>query len=92
MQKEILDETRERARSGKGAIPEEKLRCIWFYTPIVWDYFLINWLEDEWKMVIPMTMDGYYVAKPIDTSSHDPWDSREVTGLYTYGEAGAWDR
>ena len=69
LQKEILDETRERARSGKGAIPEEKLRCIWFYTPIVWDYFLINWLEDEWKMVIPMTMDGYYVAKPIDTSS-----------------------
>lgn len=71
LQKAILDDAKERAEKGIGIIPEEKIRCVWFYATVIWDYTLFNWLEDEWKLVIPITLDSYHLAQPIDTSSPD---------------------
>lgn len=66
--KASLDELKGRIDRGETAVPEEKVRVIWFYYPIFWDTELTAWM-DEMGAVTPHGMVSHFRVEPVDTSS-----------------------
>ena len=66
--KASLDTLKARLDKGETAVPEEKVRVVWFYYPVFWDGGLSRWMA-EMGAVIPVGLIGYYPAEPIDTST-----------------------
>lgn len=65
----VRDDVKERIAKGETAVPEEKLRVIWFYMPIIYDMAIGAWLEDEMGVVSPVSFWDYTKVEPIDTST-----------------------
>lgn len=69
--KEVLDDTTERLRRGEGAVPEEKIRAIWYDVGHLWARLTFDWMEKEWGAVVVMDLQAYQSVSYIDTSSYD---------------------
>ena len=68
--KDVITDAEALIKQGKGAVPEEKIRILWFDVlsmGITMDLF--PWLEDEWGAVVVMDMFGYAPYSQIDTTS-----------------------
>lgn len=74
--KASLDTLKACIADGETAVPDEKVRVIWFYFPVFWDGGLSNWMA-EMGAVIPVGLIGYYPAEPVDTSTPESI----ITGL-----------
>ena len=66
-----LDALKALVANGETAVPEETVRVIWNYLPVLWDTELFNWMAAEFGAVIPsgMTSWSWMLAEPIDTST-----------------------
>ena len=59
-------------REGKGKVPKERIRLLWFdVASLELSFDLFPWLEQEWGAVVVMDMFGYCPYTPIDTSNED---------------------
>ncbi len=70
--KDVLEDAESLIKQGKGAVPKEKIRLLWFDVlslGITMDLF--PWLEEEWGAVIVMDMFGYAPYSQLDTTSMD---------------------
>jgi benzoyl-CoA reductase subunit B len=69
---EWADDAKERALRGEAAADEERIRAIWFGSPIWHNISFYDWMESELGMVIPIDMFSYVVPDMyIDTSDHE---------------------
>lgn len=66
--KDLLDRVKRDVAEGKTAVPDEKVRVIWFHFPVGWDTTLMKWMGELGAVVPYVEMDGYH-AEPVDTSS-----------------------
>ena len=66
--KALLDRVKQDVAEGKAAVPDEKMRVIWFHFPVGWDTGLIKWMGELGAAVPYVEMDGYH-AEPVDTTS-----------------------
>lgn len=69
--KEVLDDTTERVKSGNGAMPEEKIRVLFYDLGHTWARLTYDWMEKEWGAVVVMDLNSYQPVSYIDTSSYD---------------------
>lgn len=70
--KAVLEDAESLIRQGRGAVPEEKVRLLWFdVLSLGITMNLFPWLEQEWGAVIVMDMFGYYPYSLIDTTNMD---------------------
>jgi benzoyl-CoA reductase/2-hydroxyglutaryl-CoA dehydratase subunit BcrC/BadD/HgdB len=67
----LVDITRQQIREGKGLVPDERIRLLWFDIPALWLSELTWWLREEWGACIVMDMMGYMPHTLIDTSSEE---------------------
>ncbi|MHA1270291.1 MAG: 2-hydroxyacyl-CoA dehydratase subunit D [Candidatus Helarchaeota archaeon] len=63
-------------KQGKGATElmynkEEKIRMVWVYIPIFWDFLLYDWMERRYGAVCVTDLMGYNYTQPVDTSSEE---------------------
>ena len=63
--------TEQQVREGKGYVPNERIRLLWFDVPALWLSELTKWLKEEWGACIVMDMMGYASHTLIDTSSEE---------------------
>jgi len=64
-----LDVLKAQVAGGATAVPEEKIRVIWNYLPVLWYRELFDWMATELGAVIPTGMTSWYSFEPIDTST-----------------------
>lgn len=70
--KAVLEDAESLIRQGRGAVPEEKIRILWFdVLSLEITMELFPWLEQEWGAVVVMDMFGYAPYSLIDTTSSD---------------------
>ena len=67
----LLAESEQRVREGKGWLENEKIRLLWFDLRPTWAGELAPWLEQEWNTNVVMDMFSYCPYTQIDTSSED---------------------
>ncbi|MHA1264030.1 MAG: 2-hydroxyacyl-CoA dehydratase subunit D [Candidatus Helarchaeota archaeon] len=48
---------------------EEKIRVVWIYIPIFWDFLLYDWMARKFGAVIVQDLMGYHLGQPIDLSN-----------------------
>jgi len=64
----------DKVKKGDGAVPEEKIRYLWFdILPVAFSHEILPWLESEFGAVMAMDMFGNFPYTTIDTS-----DEREM--------------
>ncbi|MDY6833360.1 MAG: 2-hydroxyacyl-CoA dehydratase family protein [Chloroflexota bacterium] len=66
--KAVHDQIKDRVNRGETAIPEEKLRAIFFHLMPSWDQALVFWLGQQGVAIPFMVFDDYRV-EPVDTST-----------------------
>jgi len=64
-----LDALKERIARGETAVPEEKVRVVWNYLPVLWDPALFDWMAQEFGAVTPVAMGSWEHHEPVDTST-----------------------
>ena len=64
-----LDPLKARVANGESAVPEENIRVVWNYLPILWDRTLPDWMIEEFGAVTPVGMGSWRQFEPIDTST-----------------------
>jgi benzoyl-CoA reductase/2-hydroxyglutaryl-CoA dehydratase subunit BcrC/BadD/HgdB len=69
--RKLVDITRQQIAEGRGIVPDERIRLLWFDVPALWLSELTAWLRDEWGACIVMDMMGYLPHTLIDTSSEE---------------------
>jgi hypothetical protein len=69
----LRDDAEEAVRAGRGALDDEKHRVLWYYTPIVFDFEMHNWLAEKFNAVVvtDLLSSGSFRQDPIDTTSLD---------------------
>ncbi len=70
--RDVIADAEALVKQGKGAVPDEKIRLLWFDVlslGITMDLF--PWLEEEWGAVIVMDMFGYAPYSQLDTTNMD---------------------
>lgn len=67
--KSVLDQIKDRVAKGETAVPDEKVRVIWFQLPVFWDTTLMTWMATELGAVTPFVLFDDYRVEPVDTSS-----------------------
>jgi len=74
--KQMLDVAQRNFKQGKGLVPNEKHRVIFWNTPPLVAADLFHWLELEYQTVVLMDMVTYNRHPIIDTSSEEAmmWD------------------
>ncbi|MBA7597680.1 hypothetical protein ES703_04686 [subsurface metagenome] len=63
-----LDALKARVANGETAVPEEKVRVVWNYLPVLWSPALFNWMA-EMGAVIALAIYDWTSFEPIDTST-----------------------
>jgi len=69
--RDLVADAEERVRTKKGAIPNERIRVIWYDFRGVWRFELGFWMEQEWGAIVIMDIWSDCTMTPIDTSSYD---------------------
>jgi benzoyl-CoA reductase/2-hydroxyglutaryl-CoA dehydratase subunit BcrC/BadD/HgdB len=64
-----LDALKARIARGEKAVPEEKVRVVWNYLPVIWDIALFDWMAGEFGAVTPVAMGSWEHHEPVDTST-----------------------
>ena len=66
-------EARERIARGEWAVPGgERIRAIWYQNPMWFDLQFYDWLESEFRLVVPMDVFGYHAPEGLmDLTSVD---------------------
>lgn len=64
-----LDALKARIARGEKAVPEEKVRVVWNYLPVLWDPWLFDWMAQEFGAVTPVSMGSWEQHEPVDTST-----------------------
>ena len=64
-----LDDLKAKVANGETAVPEEKVRVVWNYLPVLWNLGLFDWMAQEFGTVIPITICDWTSFEPIDTST-----------------------
>jgi len=64
-----LDDLKAQIAKGETAVPEEKVRVIWNYLPVLYAPALFNWMATELGAVTPVAMGSWEHHEPIDTST-----------------------
>jgi benzoyl-CoA reductase/2-hydroxyglutaryl-CoA dehydratase subunit BcrC/BadD/HgdB len=68
----LRDDAVEAVREGRGAVPEEKHRVLWYYVPVTFDFEMYSWLEETFQSVVIMDLlTSFYREEPIDTTNVD---------------------
>ena len=67
--KAVLDDIKARVARGETAVPDEKVRVIWFQLPVFWDTTLMSWMATELGAVTPFVLYDDYRVEPVDTST-----------------------
>ncbi len=68
---DLIAATERKVRDGIGAVPEEKIRLLWFDLRPLWIHEFASWLEKEWGAVIIMDMFTYNPYTLVDTSTEE---------------------
>ena len=68
--REALADATERVKRGESAVPEERLRMLWYDLGIFF-FPIYQWLEKEWGTVVVMDLTSYVPEIYIDTSSYE---------------------
>jgi benzoyl-CoA reductase/2-hydroxyglutaryl-CoA dehydratase subunit BcrC/BadD/HgdB len=70
---EFLRDDAERAvAEGRGGVPEERHRVLWYNVPVTFDLGLHPWLEERFKVVVLLDqLTSFCREDPIDTTSLD---------------------
>jgi benzoyl-CoA reductase subunit B len=67
----VLNGAKRKMKQGKGALREEKVRCLWLYTGVYFDLsFFLHW-TNQIGMSVTMDILSYFPIEPIDTTSMD---------------------
>ncbi|MEX2752447.1 MAG: 2-hydroxyacyl-CoA dehydratase subunit D [Candidatus Freyarchaeota archaeon] len=69
--KKMRNQAAEKVKKKEGVVPEEKIRAVWLYTHVFFSPDLFNWMAEKFGAVVVMDMLGYFITKPINTSSTD---------------------
>ena len=69
--RKLIEITRQQLKEGRGIVPNERIRLLWFDIPALWLSELTGWLKEEWGACIVMDMMGYAPHTLIDTSSEE---------------------
>jgi benzoyl-CoA reductase subunit B len=69
--RKLVDITRQQITEGRGIVPDERIRLLWFDVPALWLSELTEWLKEEWGACIVMDMMGYSPHTLIDTSTEE---------------------
>ncbi len=68
----LRDDAIAMVKQGKGALSEEKHRVLWYYTPVVYDFELQEWLGNTLGAISVLdVLSGYLRQEPIDTKDLD---------------------
>ena len=68
----LRDDAALAVREGRGAVPEEKIRVLWYYVPVTFDFDLPTWLEESFGAVVITDMLSSFLRQdPIDTRNVD---------------------
>jgi benzoyl-CoA reductase/2-hydroxyglutaryl-CoA dehydratase subunit BcrC/BadD/HgdB len=68
----LRDDAAQAVAEGRGAVPEERHRVLWYWVPVTFDLGMYAWLEENFKVVVIMDMlCSYFREDPIDTTSLD---------------------
>ncbi len=68
----LRDDAAARVAAGRGAIPDERYRVLWYYVPVTFDFELATWLEETFgAVVITDALSSFLRADPVDTSDFD---------------------
>jgi benzoyl-CoA reductase/2-hydroxyglutaryl-CoA dehydratase subunit BcrC/BadD/HgdB len=68
----LRDDAAEAVKEGRGAIPDEKHRVLWYYVPVAFDFEMYAWLEEKFKAAVIVDMlSSFFRQDPIDTTSVD---------------------
>jgi benzoyl-CoA reductase/2-hydroxyglutaryl-CoA dehydratase subunit BcrC/BadD/HgdB len=66
----VLNSAKKKIKKGKGALPNEKIRCLMIYTSIYFDEKFNDWLEENGIALI-MDILSYFPLVPVDTTDVD---------------------
>ena len=66
----VLNSAKKKMKKGKGALKNEKIRCLMLYTSIYFDRDFNDWLEENGVSLI-MDILSYFPLTPVDTTSVD---------------------
>jgi len=64
-----LDMMKAQIANGEKAVPEEKVRVIWNYLPVLYAPTLFNWIAQEFGAVTVAAMGSWEQHEPVDTST-----------------------
>jgi benzoyl-CoA reductase/2-hydroxyglutaryl-CoA dehydratase subunit BcrC/BadD/HgdB len=68
--KKVVANAEKRVKAKQGMAAGERIRVLWFdILPILWQFDISPWLEQEWGVNIVMNMFGYTPYEPIDTKN-----------------------
>jgi len=66
----VLNSAKKKVKKGKGAVPNEKIRCLMLYTSVYFDDKFNDWLEEN-GVALLMDILSYFPLTYIDTTSTD---------------------
>jgi len=71
--RKLVANAEKRVKAGvSGVAGGEKIRMLWFdLLPLLWQFDIQPWLEEEWGVNIVMNMFGFTPYEPIDTKNED---------------------
>ncbi|MFC2000873.1 2-hydroxyacyl-CoA dehydratase family protein, partial [Chloroflexota bacterium] len=69
--RDLVADAELRVREGRGEIPNQRIRLLWFDFLPIWFPFLAPWLEQEWGVSVTVNMLSYCPYTLIDTSTED---------------------
>jgi benzoyl-CoA reductase/2-hydroxyglutaryl-CoA dehydratase subunit BcrC/BadD/HgdB len=68
----LCDDGAQAVAEGRGAVPDERHRVLWYNVPVTFDLGLHQWLEESFKVVVLMDQLACFCREdPIDTTSLD---------------------
>ncbi len=68
----LRDDATAAVKEGRGAVPEEKHRVLWYYVPVTFDFELATWLEDSFgAVVITDLLSSFLREETVDTTDLD---------------------
>jgi benzoyl-CoA reductase/2-hydroxyglutaryl-CoA dehydratase subunit BcrC/BadD/HgdB len=69
----LRDDAEAAVREGRGALAAEKHRVLWYYTPVIFDFEMHEWLGEKFDAIVvtDLLSSSSFRQDPIDTTSVD---------------------
>jgi benzoyl-CoA reductase/2-hydroxyglutaryl-CoA dehydratase subunit BcrC/BadD/HgdB len=67
----LVEDAERRVAENRPAVPDEKVRLLWYDLHPVWFKELTDWLAEEWRACVIQSFTTQFPYTPVDTSSEE---------------------